>query len=78
MDFVRFQMAELESAKIRPDEDSDLGREREILKNAATLSFASQRAVNALYSEKGSILERLSEVARPRSVSAHVSPRLSR
>ena len=64
MDFVRFQMAELESAKIRPDEDSDLGREREILKNAATLSFASQRAVNALYSEKGSILERLSEVEK--------------
>jgi len=64
MDFVRFQMTELESAKIRPDEDSDLGREREILKNAATLSFASQRAVNALYSEKGSILERLSEVEK--------------
>ncbi len=64
MDFVLFQMAELESAKIRPNEDSDLGQEREILKNAATLSYASQRAINALYSEKGAILERLSEVEK--------------
>jgi len=64
MDFLRFQIAELESAKIRPNEDSDLGREREILKNAATLTYASQRAISALYSEKGAILERLSEVEK--------------
>ena len=64
MDFLRFQIAELESAKIRPNEDSDLEREREILKNAATLAHASQRAVNTLYSEKGAILERLSEVEK--------------
>src|SRR5208283_63298 len=64
MDFLRFQIAELESAKIRPNEDSDLRRERDILKNAATLTYASQRAINALYSEKGAILERLSEVEK--------------
>ncbi len=64
MDFLRFQIAELESAKIQPNEDSDLGREREILKNAASLTHASQRAINALYSEKGAILERLSEVEK--------------
>ncbi|MGO9020483.1 MAG: DNA repair protein RecN [Syntrophobacteraceae bacterium] len=64
MDFLRFQIAELESAKIRPNEDCDLGREREILKNAATLTYASQRAIDALYSEKGAILERLSEVEK--------------
>lgn len=32
------------------------------LKNSATLASASQVAINALYSEKGAILERLSEV----------------
>ncbi len=62
MDFLRFQIAELEAAKILPDEDTELAREREILKNAAALTYASQRAVNTIYSEKGSILERLSDV----------------
>ena len=64
MDFLRFQIGELEAAKIRPDEDTELAREREILKNAAALTDASQRAVNAIYSEKGAILERLSEVEK--------------
>jgi DNA repair protein RecN (Recombination protein N) len=62
MDFLRFQVGEIEAAKIQRDEDTELAREREILKNAATLSSASQAAVSALYSEKGSILERISEV----------------
>ena len=64
MDFLRFQIGELEAAKIRPDEDTELAREREILKNAAALNDASQRAISAIYSEKGAILERLSEVER--------------
>jgi DNA repair protein RecN (Recombination protein N) len=64
MDFLRFQITELESAKILPNEDSDLAMEREILKNAAALSFASQKAVGTLYSDKGAVLERLAEVER--------------
>jgi DNA repair protein RecN (Recombination protein N) len=74
MDFLRFQIAELESANIRPNEDSDLGREGEVLKNAATLSNASQRAINALYSEKGAILERLSEVEKDLRAILNVDP----
>ena len=74
MDFLRYQIAELESAKIRPNEDSDLGREREILKNAATLTYASQRALNALYAEKGAILERLSEVEKEVRTIFNVDP----
>jgi len=62
MDFLRFQIGELEAAKLQPDEDTELDLERKVLKNAATLTSASQTALNALYSDKGSILERLSEV----------------
>jgi DNA repair protein RecN (Recombination protein N) len=74
MDFVRFQITELESAKIQPNEDSDLGREREILKNAAELTYASQRAITALYSEKGAVLERLSEVEKDLRAILNVDP----
>ena len=35
-----------------------------VLKNAAALSQASQRALNTLYAEKGAVLERLSEVEK--------------
>ncbi|MDR3557849.1 MAG: DNA repair protein RecN [Syntrophobacteraceae bacterium] len=64
MDFLKFQVQELESARLLPNEDTELQRERDLLKNAAALSHASQKAVNTLYSEKGAVLERLSEVER--------------
>ena len=53
---------------------SDLGREREILKNAAALTYASQRAISALYSEKGAVLERLSEVEKDLRAILNVDP----
>lgn len=64
MDFLRFQIQELESAKILPNEDTELQRERDVLKNAATLTHASQKALNTIYAEKGAVLERLSEVEK--------------
>ncbi len=64
MDFLKFQIQELESAKILPNEDAELQRERDVLKNAAALTHASQRAISTLYAEKGAVLERFSEVEK--------------
>lgn len=64
MELVRLQIQELESAKLLPDEDVELERERGVLKNAAALSQASQRALHTLYAEKGAVLERLSEIEK--------------
>jgi DNA repair protein RecN (Recombination protein N) len=72
MDFLRFQLQELETAKIKPDEDVELGREREILKNAGVLADASRTALSALYSERGAVLERLTEIEKAISVIARV------
>ncbi len=74
MDFLRFQLQELESAKILPNEDEELGREREILRNAAGLSDASNRALGLLYSEKGAVLERLSEIQKELSAISRIDP----
>ncbi len=74
MDFLRFQLQELEAAKILPNEDEELGREREILRNAAGLSEASQRALGSLYSEKGAVLERLSEIQKELSSISRIDP----
>lgn len=72
LDFLRFQLQELEAAKILPDEDIELGREREILKNAAALAEASRTALSALYSERGAVLERLTDIEKAISSIARV------
>ncbi|MCE5335999.1 MAG: DNA repair protein RecN [Desulfobacteraceae bacterium] len=64
LDFVRFQIGELQAAKIRPDEDEELGRERDILKHASVLAEASQRALGALYSDRGAILDRFQDIEK--------------
>ncbi|MGC9195653.1 MAG: DNA repair protein RecN [Syntrophobacteraceae bacterium] len=63
-DFLKFQIQELEAVKLVPNEDTELQRERDILKNAAALSHASKKAVSTIYADKGAVLERLSEVEK--------------
>jgi DNA repair protein RecN (Recombination protein N) len=74
MDFIRFQIQELEGAKIRPDEDAELEAEREILKNAAVLTEASRRATGTIYSDKGSVLELLAGVEKELTSILRVDP----
>jgi len=45
---LRFRLREIESANLKPDEDQELGREREILKHAELLKGASRQAVEYL------------------------------
>lgn len=74
MDFLRFQLQELEAANIQPDEDSELGRERDILKNTGTLVESSRRALSILYSERGAVLERLGEIEKDLGAITRVDP----
>ena len=64
MELLAFEIQELEAAKILQNEDTELQREREILKNAATLNQAARRALGTVYAEKGAVLERFSEVEK--------------
>jgi len=74
LDFLRFQLQELEAAKIRPDEDVELSRERDILKNAVALADSAQMALGTLYSERGAVLERLIEVEKSLSSIIRIDP----
>ena len=62
LDFLNFQLQELEGAKLKPGEDEALGVERNILKHAEVLLESARAAYGALYAERGAILERLSEI----------------
>lgn len=74
MDFLRFQLQELEAAKIQPDEDVELSRERDILKNAVALADAAQTALGTLYSERGAVLERLIDIEKSLSSIIRIDP----
>ncbi|MEN6485427.1 MAG: DNA repair protein RecN [Syntrophobacteraceae bacterium] len=64
LEWMRFQLQELESADLKEDEDNLLERELHLLRHAATLSEAAQGAHRTLYAGRGAILEQLADVEK--------------
>ncbi len=73
-DFMRFQLHELESAHLVPNEDEELRNERRILQHAATLHEAAENAHRLIYRDHGSVLEKLEEVARYLETIVRIDP----
>jgi DNA repair protein RecN (Recombination protein N) len=59
LDYMKFQLQELEAARLIPGEDVDLEQERNLLRHAATLREAAERANQTLYAGRGTVLEQL-------------------
>lgn len=64
LDYMRFQLQELEAARLASGEDVDLEQERNLLRHAATLREAADHAGQALYTGRGAVLEQLSGVEK--------------
>ncbi len=64
MDWLRFQLHELEAAKLLPNEDLELEKEKNLLRHAATLSEGSRGAHQLIYAGRGAILEQLANVEK--------------
>lgn len=64
VDWMRFQLQELEGANLQPDEDNVLQAELNILRHAAALSGAAEASHQILYAGKGAVLDRLAEVEK--------------
>jgi DNA repair protein RecN (Recombination protein N) len=60
LDFIAYQVREIEAARLRPGEDEDLLREREILKNAGKIAALVDRALELAYLGEDSLTTRLS------------------
>jgi DNA repair protein RecN (Recombination protein N) len=67
-DLLRFRVREIEAANLAPEEDDELGREREILKHAELLKGASRFGADYLYESETcaigglrELIERLTE-----------------
>ncbi len=70
IDFIDYQVKEIEAARLRPGEDEELLREREILKNAEKIAGLVDKALDAAYLSEDSLIARL---ARFRSVLGELS-----
>ncbi len=58
-DFLSFQLKEITEASLKDGEDAEVHRELERLKNSEKIKAAATEAERAIYSEAGSISERL-------------------
>jgi DNA repair protein RecN (Recombination protein N) len=65
LDFIAYQLKEIEAAALKPGEDEDLLREREILRNAGKIAGLVDKALDLAYLGEDSLVAR---VARLKSV----------
>ncbi|MBN2577296.1 MAG: DNA repair protein RecN [Deltaproteobacteria bacterium] len=76
-DLLRFQLAELEQAGVRPGEDEALRVERERCKGAEKFLAACTRGEEALYSGEDAAAGRIASVAREIAALAALDPTLA-
>jgi DNA repair protein RecN (Recombination protein N) len=77
-DFLRYQLRELQEAKLDAATDGGLKLERERLRAVEKLSAAARRGEDALYSREGAIVDELGGVARELGELGRVDPELGR
>jgi DNA repair protein RecN (Recombination protein N) len=70
LDFIAYQLKEIEAARLEPGEDQRLLREREIIKNAEKIAGLVDRALDLAYLGDDSVVPRL---ARLRALLADLS-----
>jgi DNA repair protein RecN (Recombination protein N) len=76
VDYLAFQLRELEAAALRPGEHAALEQERRVLASAARLEEAARLAEGMVYGEEGSAAERIGQAARSLADAAQLDPRL--
>jgi len=62
LDFIAYQLREIESADLKPGEDENLLREREIIKNAEKIAGLVDRALDLAYLGEDSVVARLARL----------------
>jgi DNA repair protein RecN (Recombination protein N) len=77
LELLRFEREELDSATLKPDELSELTRERERLKHAQALQEFAGRGCSRLYDEEGSVVEQLGKLQREAESWSEMDPSLA-
>ena len=61
IDYLRFQAGEIDAAKLRAGEETDLKAERDVLRNAEAITQSLGTTLSLLFDEEGSAVERLAK-----------------
>ncbi|MCP4372821.1 MAG: AAA family ATPase, partial [Deltaproteobacteria bacterium] len=77
IELLAFQKKEITEASITLEEDTDLEKERTILKNSEALYQAVNKSIEELYSAQGSIVERLIEIKKNLEKGGRIDPLLT-
>ena len=64
IDFLRFQVQEIENAKLKVDEDNLLGKEHKRAANAHEISAVLNQSINSLSDDDDSLLNQLAELLK--------------
>jgi len=76
-DYMRFQLTEIDSARLREGEEEKLEEERRVLQNFERLSSNVKEASDLLYEEELSCANRLSKATRAIRTASEIDPKLS-
>jgi len=76
-DFMRFQLAEIDAARLAEGEEERLEEERKVLQNFERLSSNVKEAADLLYEDELSCASRLSRATRAVRVASEIDPKLS-
>jgi len=76
-DFLAYQFKELADAALLPGEEEALRREKERLQNSGRLGSVTDEAAREIYSDSGSITERLGAISKALKELSSVDPALS-
>ncbi|MBI1911907.1 MAG: DNA repair protein RecN [Deltaproteobacteria bacterium] len=63
-EFLEFQLKEIKDASLKPNEDVELKKEFERLKNSEKIKNITVQAESAIYSDAGSIVDRLGSIVK--------------
>ncbi len=76
LDFIRFQVSEIDSAELKEGEEEGLEEERAVLANFEKLASAAREASDLLYEDEPACVERLSQASRALKAAAAIDPKL--
>ena len=78
IDYLKFQIDEIEKANLQPDEENELNLEKNLLSTSEKRSLLTGELLASLYEQDGSVIERLSRIKKSIDELAALDPELNK
>ncbi len=78
IDYLKFQIDEIEKANLQPDEEKELSLEKNLLSTSEKRSLLTGELIAALYEEEGSVIEKLARMKKSLDELTNLDPELNK